>query len=559
MRRATIRSATSPQNTDVSIRVRAEMLRVGSPSWDFRVVDNMNGDALYTLAGTVFNTGTANVTRNLHARVRLGRRRVTRRRDPPRRSRSSTSPTTPSQLVLTAEPLTAFPRCAFTGAPRTCLSRARRPARSARAGFSPTSASCSRRRRSGHGRVRPARHRARARPLSRAPLLALRQHRRPARALGPARHAARVRRGVGQRVRGDGDRRAVYIDTFGAGQRQSFSFDVEQRPSRTNPNPGWFNEESLQSLIFDLYDNGRDVPPGSARRRRSCARVRPDLARVHDRAAHDARADERVPVRGRAESRASGGRGADRQFDDVAAHRRRHATPMARGKRTSACRRSERCSKSLSISTRSMSNVAVGATLQNVCSLDDYTSALTGAENKLASRRFVRFTVTNPGPHTITVRARAPLNAAADPDLVLHSAAAETLVSEVAAELLGADAVGLRRGILADAVGRRACARGLRMDEHECARRSRSSDRPNVLRRDGDAMTARAAMLLILGVLAWPSQGAAAPPASERSAPLVPHVPPSRRGRSAWSTRSRRRRPSACRSRSKSRRASSPT
>ena len=48
--------------------------------------------------------------------------------------------------------------------------------------------------------------------------------------------------------------------------------------------------------------------------------------------------------------------------------------------------------------------VAVGATLQNVCSLDDYTSALTGAENKLASRRFVRFTVTNPGPHTITVR-----------------------------------------------------------------------------------------------------------------------------------------------------------
>src|SRR5687768_15325512 len=56
---------------------------------------------------------------------------------------------------------------------------------------------------------------------------------------------------------------AVYTDTFGAGQRQFFSVDVEQRPSRTNPNPGWFNEESLQSLIFDLYDNGRDVPPGS--------------------------------------------------------------------------------------------------------------------------------------------------------------------------------------------------------------------------------------------------------------------------------------------------------
>src|SRR5688572_10802138 len=47
-------------NTDVSLRVRAELLRVGAPSWDFRVVDNVNGDALYTLAGAVFNTGAAN-------------------------------------------------------------------------------------------------------------------------------------------------------------------------------------------------------------------------------------------------------------------------------------------------------------------------------------------------------------------------------------------------------------------------------------------------------------------------------------------------------------------
>jgi hypothetical protein len=42
------------------------------------------------------------------------------------------------------------------------------------------------------------------------------------------------------------------------------------------------------------------------------------------------------------------------------------------------------------------SSMAVGATLQNVCSLDDYTSALTGAENKLASRRFVRITIRIP-------------------------------------------------------------------------------------------------------------------------------------------------------------------
>ena len=41
----------------------------------------------------------------------------------------------------------------------------------------------------------------------------------------------------------------------------------------------------------------------------------------------------------------------------------------------------------------------------------------------------MRFTVTNPGVHTITARARAPLNAAADPDLVLHLGGGQTLES----------------------------------------------------------------------------------------------------------------------------------
>ena len=75
-------------------------------------------------------------------------------------------------------------------------------------------------------------------------------------------------------------------------------------------------------------------------------------------------------------------------------------------------------------------SLVVGATLAEVCSLDDYTSSATGAENKLASRRYVHFAVTNPGAHTITARARAPLNAAADPDMVLHLGGGQTLKSE---------------------------------------------------------------------------------------------------------------------------------
>ena len=52
-------------------------------------------------------------------------------------------------------------------------------------------------------------------------------------------------------------------------------------------------------------------------------------------------------------------------------------------------------------------SLAVGGTLPNVCSLDDYTSSLTGAENKLASRRFVRFTVANRRARTSSRRVRA--------------------------------------------------------------------------------------------------------------------------------------------------------
>ncbi len=54
-------------NTDVFVRVRAEMLRTGTPAWNFTVRDNTRSDALYVLDGSVFNTGAAGVTRNLHA------------------------------------------------------------------------------------------------------------------------------------------------------------------------------------------------------------------------------------------------------------------------------------------------------------------------------------------------------------------------------------------------------------------------------------------------------------------------------------------------------------
>ncbi len=55
-------------NTDVTILVKAQMLKTGSPSWDFRVVDNTRGKGLYAMASSSFNSGSTDISgRNLNA------------------------------------------------------------------------------------------------------------------------------------------------------------------------------------------------------------------------------------------------------------------------------------------------------------------------------------------------------------------------------------------------------------------------------------------------------------------------------------------------------------
>lgn len=56
-----------PGGTDIFIRVLAQMQQGGTPSWNFRVIDNTNAGALYALDGGIFNTGVAASVRNIHA------------------------------------------------------------------------------------------------------------------------------------------------------------------------------------------------------------------------------------------------------------------------------------------------------------------------------------------------------------------------------------------------------------------------------------------------------------------------------------------------------------
>ena len=69
-------SLTGPGNTDVFVRAKALSRFAGTTArpaaWDLRVLNNTNGNALYVLDGAVFNTGTADQTRNLRATTGWG-------------------------------------------------------------------------------------------------------------------------------------------------------------------------------------------------------------------------------------------------------------------------------------------------------------------------------------------------------------------------------------------------------------------------------------------------------------------------------------------------------
>jgi hypothetical protein len=418
-------------NTDVSLRVRAELLRVGAPSWDFRVVDNLNGDAQYTLAGAVFNTGATNVTRNLHAASGWGGASYTATR--------SAAPFAildlvydAVQLVTSAAPATAFPALRLhwsTGnvpvdgtAPGEIGSSRYRPGTGI---YLVGAANQDTDEYDRHVIAHEFGHYLEdqfSRSDSFGGSHALTDQLDMRVAFGEAWGSAFAAMVTGQEV---------YVDTHSAGQARAFSFDLEQSPTRINPNPGWFNEESLQSLLFDLYDNGRDVPRGTTsvddlalgfgpiwavltneqRSTRALTSVFPFVDALKTARPAD------VPL-----------------IDQLTSSQRIASVADAYGSsQTNFGVSTQRTQSEVAADFHSVYDpLTVGGTLPEVCSLDDYTSALTDAENKLASRRFVRFTVANPGVHVITARARAPLNAAADPDMLLHLGGGQTIESSQA-------------------------------------------------------------------------------------------------------------------------------
>jgi hypothetical protein len=57
-----------PSNTQIVIRAKAQMLKSdAAPTWNFRVLNNTNSDALYALESAAFSSGATSSTRNLRA------------------------------------------------------------------------------------------------------------------------------------------------------------------------------------------------------------------------------------------------------------------------------------------------------------------------------------------------------------------------------------------------------------------------------------------------------------------------------------------------------------
>ncbi len=217
-----------------------------------------------------------------------------------------------------------------------------------------------------------------------------------------------------------------YVDTMGPGQAQDFSFDVEGEPGNfgqtTNPHPGWFSEQSVDEILYDLYDSVQDTPQDTL-----ALGFGPLYAALvnHVKGAvgltslfplvHGLETD--LPARA-AEIDAL-----------IKAQRIAPITDDYGAGRTNAGQPTDGSTAEEDGVLPVYKDLQVGGPAVNVCSSDAYSGG-TGSVNKLGSRAFVKFTLPAAGTYSITAATTLmPIDQYADPDMVLHRGA-QTWVSE---------------------------------------------------------------------------------------------------------------------------------
>lgn len=408
-------------NTDVRVRVRARMQRTGAPGWDVEVLDNVNDDAPYALDGTVASSGANGGTRDLHAASGWDGTGYGQPR--------SAAPFAildavydAMQFVAAANPAANFPPLKVHWSPDNVPSFGAEGTPDPATGelgtsyFAPDEGiyllgreGLDTEEYDRHVIVHEWGHYLEGAfsrsdsiggPHSRGDQLDLR-----------VAFSEGWGNALSAMVTGD----AVYVDANGAGQRQSYSFDIEAPlPRSPNPRPGWYSEESVQEIVYDVFDDDDTRDEGRDGIALGFVPIYDVLTGPH----RDARALTSIFtfVDG-----LKGLRPGD--ADSIDALVATHAIGrVADGYGTGEINVGEPTSSDFERADLApiYTPLALGARA-TVCSLDAFSGSVTGSTNKLGSRRFLRFEVTEPRLYQIAATTvEMPPGATADPDMVLH-------------------------------------------------------------------------------------------------------------------------------------------
>ena len=414
-------------NTDLFIRVRAEMVRTGTPSWNFTVRDNTATEALYTLDGPSSSSGAANSTRNLAARSgwTAGSGYTGTRAAAPFAILDAAYQS--YQLVLGADANATFPELRMFWSTRNV------PCDPAANNFCDGSGAALTRGEIGTTFFTPGSP-DRIFVLGSAGTdtdefdAAVIAHEwghyyqdnfsRDDSLGGPHTTTERLdlrvafSEGWGNAFSGMARGDPVYRDSFGTNQASGFGINVENSASLSNA--GWFNEGSIQSIFWDLFDSTPDgvdnvalgfgpihtVMTGRVRTTSAFTSVYPLLAGLRAARPADSAAIDALVVGGSGQLIVAG------------------ADDFGSGETNSGLD-----ARNLPI----YRSIVAGQTLE-VCSSLPTAS---GVYNKLGNRRLLRIDLASAGTATLTANLGTNTGTSpSDPDLVLYSAGAERTRAE---------------------------------------------------------------------------------------------------------------------------------
>jgi len=260
-------SVTVDPNTDVRIRVKAQMIQTSGAQWNVRVVDNTSSGALYSLQGAISNSGTVNSTRNLNAASGWGGSSYTSTRAAA--PFAILAPIYESiQRVVAVDSDVIFPAIDFN------WSVSNRAGMNSNVSFAVNIA---------NGDIGTSSYISSSNGNRRILILGDEENdtdeydehvvihewghyfedqlSRSDSIGGPHGQGDRLDprvalgEGFGNALSGIMTDDPFYRDSFGSGQGSGFAIDVE-RNAQTNE--GWFNEGSTQSILYDIYDADDD-------------------------------------------------------------------------------------------------------------------------------------------------------------------------------------------------------------------------------------------------------------------------------------------------------------